>query len=701
MRHHECKQLISLMMDNEATDKQKLLVADHLKSCPSCRAYADKLQKLSSLLRTWKDELPSPDLEQQFQNKFDNRRQTGGSSMKGKKYLEAVFAVVVLVVLVGGLQVYAKKGLQARLHDAATVASSPVQLAKTIASAVSAPVHLARMKSSTDDISAQQYEPYYAGQGIAGTVQKGLLAEGVSYGMRGVLSNDVKLSSTGFTSRGEDVIGCPLPYSQTPSEFSREGYNRIYDNKFLEVAQNPLSTFSIDVDTASYSNVRRFLNNNQMPPQDAARIEEMVNYFSYNYPQPHGDDPFSLTLEGSACPWNTEHQLVLVGVQGKKLDAQKLPASNLVFLIDTSGSMQSADKLELLKQSFRLLVQQLTANERVAIVTYAGSAGLVLDSTPGDQKDKIVNAINGLYAGGSTAGSAGIQLAYEIAKKNFISGGNNRVVLATDGDFNVGVSSDAELVRIIEEKRKEGVFLTVLGFGTGNYQDAKMEQLADKGNGNFYYIDNLNEGKKVLVSELGSTLFTIAKDVKIQIEFNPAHVKAYRLIGYENRILAKEDFNDDTKDAGELGAGHTVTALYEVVPAGSAEVVSNVDALKYQKQTVSPSEDLLTIKLRYKAPDADVSKLIEQSLKKADIFDKPVSNNFQFASAVAELGLLLRKSEHKGKSSYDHVVSAATAAKGDDAWGYRAEFIDLVKKAQLLDASSGAVGIQFKGEPTE
>jgi len=687
------------MMDNEATEPQKLLVAEHLKSCPSCRAYADKLRKISSLLRTWKDELPSPDLEKQFQNKFDIRRQTGGSSMKNKKYLEAVLTVVVLVVLVGGLQLYAQKGLRAQLRDAATFVSAPVQLAKTVASAVSPRTITGALRSSADDISAQQYEPYYQASSVRTGRSEGVALQTSAH--FGLAADKRTLSMAAGLTREESVIGCPLPYPQTPAEFSREGYNRIYDNKFLEVAQNPLSTFSIDVDTASYSNIRRFLNNNQMPPQDAARIEEMINYFSYDYPQPKGDDPFSVTLEGSTCPWNAEHQLVLVGIQGKKLDAQKLPASNLVFLIDTSGSMQSVNKLELLKQSFRLLVQQLTANERVAIVTYAGSAGLVLDSTPGNQKEMILGAINNLYAGGSTAGGAGIKLAYEIAKKNFISNGNNRIVLATDGDFNVGVSSDAELVRLIEEKRKEGVFLTVLGFGAGNYQDAKMEQLANKGNGNFYYIDNLNEGKKVLVSELGSTLFTIAKDVKIQIEFNPAHVKAYRLIGYENRILAKEDFNDDTKDAGELGAGHTVTALYEVIPAGSSEAVSNVDALKYQKQTVSPSDDLLTIKLRYKAPDADVSQLIEQSLKKGDIFDKPLSNNFQFASAVAEFGLLLRKSEYKGKASYEHVISAATAAKGNDTWGYRAELIDLVKKAQLLDASFGAVGIQFKGGSTE
>ena len=504
-------------------------------------------------------------------------------------------------------------------------------------------------------------------------------------------------------------------------QFNTEQYNRIYENEFLEVAQNPLSTFSIDVDTASYSNMRRFLNNNQMPPRDAVRIEEMINYFGYDYPKPTGEHPFSITTKAAVCPWEPKHQLVLVGLQGKTFEAQNIPPSNLVFLIDVSGSMDQSDKLPLLKSSFRLLVNQLRDEERVAIVVYAGNAGLVLESTPGAQKQKILEAIDELQAGGSRSWRRRDQLAYKIARENFIKGGNNRVVLATDGDFNVGVSSDGELTRIIEEKRKEGIFLTVLGFGTGNYKDSKMEQLADKGNGNYYYIDTLKEGKKVLVSELGSTLFTIAKDVKIQIEFNPAQVKAYRLIGYENRMLAKEDFNDDTKDAGELGAGHTVTAMYEIVPVvrpgsplalskaegrvepfdstqgsilsvsrrieglvDSAETFSSVDKLAYQKTEVLPSDDLMTVKLRYKDSDGETSKLIQQTVKAEDVSAEP-AGDFQFASVVAEFGLILRDSKFKGNASYEHVLKGAGVSKGKDSYGYREEFIELVGKAQALD----------------
>jgi len=481
-------------------------------------------------------------------------------------------------------------------------------------------------------------------------------------------------------------------YIRPDREFNTEGYDRIYENAFLEARENPLSTFSIDVDTASYSNVRRFLNNSQLPPADAVRIEEMLNYFTYTYPQPKGRDPFSITTEVGPCPWNSSHNLVMVGLQGKELDNKTLVPSNLVFLIDVSGSMDDPQKLPLLKSAFRMMVNQLRHEERIAIVTYAGSAGLVLDSTPGYDKQRILDALERLQAGGSTAGGEGIKLAYEVAKRNFIPNGNNRVILATDGDFNVGVSSDAELVRLIEEKRNEGVFLSVLGFGTGNYKDSKMEKLADKGNGNYHYIDNLREAEKVLVKELGSLLFAIAKDVKIQVEFNPTQVKAYRLLGYENRIMAKEDFNDDTKDAGELGAGHTVTALYEIVPANSREEVSsNVDPLKYQQPVaIKPSGDLMTIKLRYKEPKGFTSQLITETISRAEMQDlyyskRVPSENFRFASAVAEFGLLLRNSQYRGNASYDHVIAQANQARGSDPWGYRAEFIGLVEKARSLN----------------
>lgn len=486
------------------------------------------------------------------------------------------------------------------------------------------------------------------------------------------------------------------PVIEPSASFNTEEYARIYENPFKDVTQEALSTFSIDVDTASYSNVRRFLNSNQLPSPDAVRIEELVNYFSYDYLQPQGDDPFSITVDAATAPWNDKHQLVRIGLKGKSLEAETLPPSNLVFLIDVSGSMNNADKLPLLKQAYRMMVNQLSDKERVAIVVYAGAAGKVLDSTPGSQKSTIMQAIDNLTAGGSTAGGQGIQLAYQIAQENFIKGGNNRVVLATDGDFNIGVSNTADLTRLIEEKRQKGIFLTVLGFGNGNYKDNRMEQLADKGNGNYYYIDTLQEAKKVLVQELGSTLFTIAKDVKIQVEFNPTQVKAYRLIGYENRVMAKEDFNDDTKDAGELGAGHTVTALYEIVLAGSEETFGDVDPLKYQTTQVAPSDDLLTVKLRYKKPDEDVSKLIEKTIAKSEITAAP-QGDFAFAAAVAEFGMLLRQSEHKGNATYSQVLQAAQNAKGEDSFGYRAEFIKLVEQAQVLDSRpEPGQGIQFK-----
>ena len=473
-------------------------------------------------------------------------------------------------------------------------------------------------------------------------------------------------------------------------EFSREGYDNINENKFLKVSDNPLSTFSIDVDAASYSNVRRYLNQGQLPPAGAVRIEEMVNYFHYEYPQPTGKDPFSINTEISDAPWNKDHKLVLIGLQGEKISTDNLPASNLVFLIDVSGSMMSANKLPLVKASMKMLVDQLRAQDKVAMVVYAGAAGIVLEPTSGADKTKIKDAIDKLEAGGSTAGGAGIQLAYKTAKENFVKNGNNRVILCTDGDFNVGESSDDAMIRLVEEERKSGVFLTVLGYGMGNYQDAKMQKLADKGNGNHAYIDGISEAKKVLVNEFGGTLFTIAKDVKLQVEFNPAKVQGYRLIGYENRMLAKEDFNDDKKDAGELGSGHTVTALYEIIPVGvESEFLKSVDSLKYQKNVVplsksSQTDEILTVKFRYKQPDGDVSKLIEHPVKDNHIAITKTSDNFRFAASVAQFGMLLRNSEFKSASSYTDVLSLARKAKGSDEEGYRSEFVRLVESAELL-----------------
>ncbi len=470
--------------------------------------------------------------------------------------------------------------------------------------------------------------------------------------------------------------------------FNTEDYDNIVENSFLAANQNPLSTFSIDVDEAAYSNVRRFIQNGSLPPAGAVRIEEMINYFDYEYSQPVGDDPFSIITEISDCPWNNKHRLVHIGLQGKEIPMDNLPAANIVFLIDVSGSMEQPDKLPLVKASIKLLVDQLRNKDKVAIVVYAGNAGLVLPSTGGNNKQAIKEAIDELEAGGSTAGGAGIQLAYKIARDNFIGDGNNRIILATDGDFNVGVSSDDDLVRLIEKERKSGVFLSVLGFGMGNYKDNKMQQLADKGNGNHSYIDNINEARKVLVSEFGSTLFVIAKDVKIQIEFNPAKVAAYRLIGYENRILAAEDFNDDKKDAGELGSGHTVTALYEVIPAGvKDDFIKTVDPLKYQPTKTNITyggEEIMTIKLRHKKPQEEESKLISKSVLDKHTSLSETSDNFRFSASVASFGMLLRNSEYKQNASYSQILSLAKSAKGNDANGYRAEFIKLAESASLL-----------------
>ena len=468
-------------------------------------------------------------------------------------------------------------------------------------------------------------------------------------------------------------------------KFNTEDYDNIVENKFLASTQNPLSTFSIDVDEAAYSNVRRYLQNGSTPPSGAVRIEEMINYFDYSYPKPKNGDPFTVSTEISECPWNPQHKLVHIGLQGKEIPVDNLPPSNMVFLIDVSGSMDEPNKLPLVQASMNMLVDQLREKDKIAIVVYAGNAGLVLPSMSGINKIKIKEAIDNLEAGGSTAGGEGILLAYKTARDNFIQDGNNRIILATDGDFNIGISSDDELVRLIEKERKSGVFLSVLGYGMGNYKDNKMQQLADKGNGNHSYIDNINEARKVLVNEFGSTLFTIAKDVKIQIEFNPAKVQAYRLIGYENRVLAAKDFNDDTKDAGELGSGHTVTALYEIIPVGvKDEFIKSVDLLKYQsndRKIVNNSGEIMTIKLRYKKPDEEISKLITHTVIDEHIAISNTSDNFRFSAAVAEFGMLLRNSEYKQQGSYNQVINLAKSAKGTDEEGYRAEFIRLVQAA--------------------
>lgn len=476
---------------------------------------------------------------------------------------------------------------------------------------------------------------------------------------------------------------------------SSEAYDAVQENVFLTATENPLSTFSIDVDTASYANMRRFLQNDQLPPAGSIRTEELINYFTYGYAKPERTSPFSVNLEVSRAPWDASRQLVRIGLHGRELPPGERGPANLVFLIDVSGSMNEPDKLPLLQKSLRALVENLSPEDRVALVVYAGSSGLVLPSTAGSEKRRILAALDDLEAGGSTNGGAGIRLAYQIAREHFLKGGNNRVILCTDGDFNVGTTSQGDLVQMIETERASGVFLSVLGFGTGNLKDSTMEKLADKGNGNYAYIDSLSEGRKVLVDQMDATLFTIAKDVKIQVEFNPARVAGYRLIGYENRLLAREDFNDDKKDAGEIGAGHTVTALYEIIPAGQ-ELPGrpSVDPLKYQKPQVTTttatpasSRELLTVKLRYKAPDGDKSQLLEVPLMAEDIpaFDQ-ASADFQFAAAVAAFGMKLRGSPASGELSWADMQNIVRRSLGDDPGSYRAEFLTLIEKAARLSS---------------
>jgi len=472
----------------------------------------------------------------------------------------------------------------------------------------------------------------------------------------------------------------PAPYPK----FQRESYNATTENPFIATRNDPLSTFSIDVDTASYANVRRWLTDGSLPPVGAVRIEEMINYFSYRYPEPK-NGPIDITVELGPCPWQPKNKLARIAVKGKDLDPQNIPASNLVFLIDVSGSMNDADKLPLLQQSMLMLLKELSSRDSVSIVVYAGADRVILPPTACDKKDDIRKAISTLSAGGSTHASSGILTAYQLARQGFIRNGNNRIILASDGDFNVGVTSRGELERLISKERESGVFLTVLGFGMGNYHDDTMEILADKGNGNYSYIDSLLEAKKVLIKERAGTLFTLARDVKLQIEFNPSKVGAYRLIGYENRALADEDFNNDKKDAGEIGAGHTVTALYELLPVGS-KAIPRVDSLRYQRitQTADDSDEILNVKLRYKPLDSDTSLLLTKTVADNDKTFASTSDDFRFASTIAGFGMLLSHSTSTGHLSYSQLITMAKNSRGSDSEGYRAEFIRLLEMSEIL-----------------
>lgn len=511
------------------------------------------------------------------------------------------------------------------------------------------------------------------------------------------ISNGSPGNSTYMRIRGQatlsnsNLYGSQAPMPLVYEDISREGYDKIEENAFKSPKDEPLSTFSTDVDQASYTNIRRLITSGVRPPDGAVRVEELINYFHYERPQPKAGEPFSITTEMAACPWNHNNRLVMIGLQGRKIETQNLPPSNLVFLVDVSGSMSSPDKLPLVQQSLRLLTSQLREQDRVTLVAYAGAAGLVLPPTSGANKGEIISAIDRLSAGGSTAGGQGIRLAYAQAKKNYLKEGNNRVILCTDGDFNVGESSDDAMERLIEEERKSGVYLSVLGFGTGNYQDAKMQKIADKGNGNHSYVDRIETAKKVFVDEFGGTMFTIANDVKVQVEFNPRVVRKYRLVGYENRVMAKEDFNDDRKDAGDIGSGHAVTALYEVEPAGSYYIdIPAVDPLKYQQvgmpTTAASAPEAMTVKLRYKKPGDSTSRLISVVVNDGKQDAKKASDDFRFASAVAAYGQLLRHSKFSGKIDYHEVLRLANGAMGADQEGYRSDFLKLVRETMKLDA---------------
>ena len=542
-------------------------------------------------------------------------------------------------------------------------------------------VSVRRGRTTTVDFRLGQSETAMAEELMRSAALRGVVVEAEAARMR---------VEPGQVRAADHVVQLQALHFQPP-DFNTESYAHIAENDFRLVSASPLSTFSIDVDRASYSNIRRFIQDGERPPVDAVRIEEMINYFPYEWGSVGREHPFSVTTEVWDAPWERDHRLVRIGLHARSIDTEDLPPSNLVFLLDVSGSMRPENKLPLLKKAFALLVDQLRPQDRVAIVVYAGAAGLVLPSTPGNKREKILAALDKLQAGGSTAGGAGLELAYATAFEHFMDGGNNRIILATDGDFNVGASSDAKMVRLIEQERDGGTFLTVMGFGTGNLKDSKMEQIADHGNGNFHYVDGLLEARKVLVEEMGGTLFTLAKDVKLQIEFNPASVAGYRLIGYENRVLADEDFNDDTKDAGELGAGHTVTALYEVVPVGVAVPREEMDDLRYQPRpddlpASEFADEMMYVKVRYKDPDGTKSKLLEQAV--ADRSRSP-SVDFRFATAVAGFGMLLRDSKHAGDLTLGDVVGLAEKGKGDDPRGYRGEFIRLVEATRDLGLLRG------------
>ncbi|MGM1431181.1 YfbK domain-containing protein [Sphingobacterium lactis] len=602
--------------------------------------------------------------------------------------MNKIWILMVFLLTLGGKGMAQERLISGKITESTNgtpLAGVAVQVQQTKATTNSDQNGEYQIKASEGDVLVFTYLGYKA---VNKTVKKQQRID-VRMQPEAMLLDEVAVRSP----RKMEVMAAGVTLSRSrvamPRQPVSESYKGFDENGFISPLKEALSTFAADVDGASYSNVRRMINAGEMPPKDAVRVEEMINYFQYNLAPPTNGDPVKIYTELATSPWNKAHQLMRIALKAKDIPKANLPASNLVFLIDVSGSMFGHNRLPLVKSSLKLLVDQLRDEDRVAIVTYAGSAGVKLESTKGSQKMKIKEAIDELEAGGSTAGGAGIKKAYQIAKQNFIKGGNNRIILASDGDFNVGASSDEAMEDLISKERESGVHLTVLGYGMGNLKDSKMELLANKGHGNYAYIDNISEARKAMVTEFGGTLFTVAKDVKIQVEFNPAYVQAYRLVGYENRLLEAEDFNNDAKLGGDMGVGHTVTAIYEIVPVGvKSGVVGTVDPLKYQQNDKAPvgakNGELATVKFRYKDPESDKSKLQQTVVGNQAKSIEVASEDFRFATAVAEFGMLIRNSEYKQDANFDRLVARAKRAKGTDDEGYRAEFIRMAENASSL-----------------
>lgn len=688
---------------NELSDSDRAQFEAELKDDPEARKYVADMQKLAGDVKLEYQNLPSAKLTPDRRRRVLESKPSPERSDKiiylskwFVKYPLAIAATLVVGLCIIGLFTPAlsrsrSSSRKVYLQSEALVAPEPrevdeiaVQPSPKPAPQMAAPMQTQNVqllnKVDKDGEVSKLSESAIKVQGY----------EGKTFAFGGVAGGNAHGLSSTFNVASPDIS----PNRVERGNFNTETYDHQTDNPFKSVKEEPLSTFSLDVDTASYSNIRRMINQGSRPPVGAVRIEELINYFPYQYHQPEGKDPFAVDVETAGCPWAPSHRLARIALKAREIPAEERPVCNLVFLIDVSGSMNEENKLPLVKKGLKMLVKRLNKKDRVAIVVYAGNSGLVLPSTRATNKEQILEAIDRLEAGGSTNGAQGIQLAYQTAVSNFIEGGSNRVILATDGDFNVGVTNQDELVRLIEEKAKSGVFLNVLGFGMGNYKDSTLEKLADKGNGMYAYIDSSREARKVLVEQMGGSLVTLAKDVKIQIEFNPAEVNGYRLIGYENRILQKEDFNNDKKDAGEIGAGHEMTAFYEIIPAGIDMNVPAVDPLKYQrsksdKLQATNSDEMMTVKLRYKQPDADKSKLLEFPIKDSQKSFAKASEDFRFGAAVAGFGMILRESPYKGHWNFEDVIDTATGSSEFDPNDYRKEFVQLVKKAKQLMPRKG------------